>query len=60
MTLRQRIPFKFPAEGEEDDGHIMDEQEQEEVIHQLKIQSDSQNAQYNFLLQIVIALSLVL
>ncbi|THG98824.1 hypothetical protein EW026_g3433 [Hermanssonia centrifuga] len=60
MSLRQRIPFKFPAEGEEDDGHIMDEQEQEEVIHQLKIQSDSQNARYNFLLQIVIALSLVL
>ncbi|EED82316.1 predicted protein [Postia placenta Mad-698-R] len=59
MSLRQRVPFKFSDDGTEDD-HILDEQEQEELIEKLRQQSDAATRQYTALVQIVIALSCLL
>ncbi|THH27033.1 hypothetical protein EUX98_g7148 [Antrodiella citrinella] len=56
MSVRQRVPFKFSEEAVED-GVILDEQEQEELIQDLKKQSDVQNSQYLLLIQTVLALS---
>jgi len=58
MSIRQRIPFHF-SENPEDD-HVLDEQEQEELIESLKSQSFAAASQYMLLGQVVLALSALL
>ncbi|KAI0670767.1 hypothetical protein C8Q78DRAFT_1069514 [Trametes maxima] len=58
-AVRQRIPFRF-TEDEGPEGHILDEQEQEEVIERLRKQSTGSNTVYLIGLQGVIGLSLLL
>ncbi|KAK7681527.1 hypothetical protein QCA50_015259 [Cerrena zonata] len=60
MSVRQRIPFKFSEDTQEEDQHILDEQEQEELIQKLKEESDVHNAQYLMVLQALIGLSSIL
>ncbi|CAL1712586.1 unnamed protein product [Somion occarium] len=60
MSIRQRIPFKFTEDTQDEDIHILDEQEQEELIQKLKEESDARNAQYRLLLQTVLGLSATL
>ncbi|KAJ3553839.1 hypothetical protein NM688_g3404 [Phlebia brevispora] len=57
--LRKRIPFAFSAQEDEDE-RILDEQEQEEVIQDLKERIGKQSNQYALLLQVVTGLSLLL
>ncbi|RPD62382.1 hypothetical protein L226DRAFT_611039 [Lentinus tigrinus ALCF2SS1-7] len=57
-AVRQRVPFRF-SEGEED-LHILDEQEQEEVIEDFRKQNDDSNAVYFMGLQVVLVLSAIL
>ncbi|KAH8104775.1 hypothetical protein BXZ70DRAFT_615670 [Cristinia sonorae] len=56
MSVRQRVPFRFSENGDEN-ARILDEQEQEELLEQLKRKSDENNSQYSFFIRIVIALS---
>ncbi|KAI0648034.1 hypothetical protein C8Q79DRAFT_548549 [Trametes meyenii] len=58
-AVRQRIPFRF-SEDEGSEGHILDEQEQEEVIERLREQSAGSNTVYLIGLQGVIGLSILL
>ncbi|KAI0720457.1 hypothetical protein C8T65DRAFT_735794 [Cerioporus squamosus] len=58
-TVRQRATFRF-SEDDETDVHILDEEEQEEVIEDLRKQNDDSNAVYLMGLQAVLALSLLL
>ncbi|KAI0372190.1 hypothetical protein BV20DRAFT_940340 [Pilatotrama ljubarskyi] len=57
--MRQRIPFRFSEDGEQE-GHIMDEQEQDQVIDRLRQESVSSNTTYLLGLQAVVGLSIVL
>ncbi|KZT73715.1 hypothetical protein DAEQUDRAFT_807930 [Daedalea quercina L-15889] len=59
MSVRQRIPFRF-SENEPEDDHVLDEQEQEELIESLRSQSDTATMQYMLLGQVVLALSALL
>ncbi|KAH9947590.1 hypothetical protein B0H21DRAFT_821752 [Amylocystis lapponica] len=59
MSLRQRIPFRFSDAGDEDD-HVLDEQEQEELVRHLRDQEDTINSQYLLSLLLVIGLSCLL
>ncbi|OSD07193.1 hypothetical protein PYCCODRAFT_1381746 [Trametes coccinea BRFM310] len=58
-AVRQRIPFRF-SEDDEQDEHVLDEQEQEQVIDRLRQESASSNEMYSLGLQAVIGLSLLL
>ncbi|RDX53279.1 hypothetical protein OH76DRAFT_1399166 [Lentinus brumalis] len=58
-TIRQRAPFQF-SEDDDTDVHILDEEEQEEVIEDLRKKNDDSNAVYLMGLQAVLALSLLL
>ncbi|KAI0776572.1 hypothetical protein BD413DRAFT_223949 [Trametes elegans] len=58
-AVRQRVPFRF-SEDEEQDNHVLDEQEQEEVIDRLRRESASSNAIYLIGLQAIIGLSVLL
>ncbi|KAI0754993.1 hypothetical protein C8Q80DRAFT_1142322 [Daedaleopsis nitida] len=58
-AVRQRVPFRFSEDGE-DDGRILDEQEQEEVIGRLRKENEDSNAAYHIALQIVIGLSFII
>ncbi|KZT09118.1 uncharacterized protein LAESUDRAFT_748343 [Laetiporus sulphureus 93-53] len=61
MSLRQRVPFQSSAENEQQgEEHILDDQEQQELIEGLRRQSDAATSQYLFLVQAVIGLSLLL
>ncbi|KZP33688.1 hypothetical protein FIBSPDRAFT_313104 [Athelia psychrophila] len=57
--IRKRTTFKFASESEdaEDEQHILDEQEQDELIEKLKLQSRTQDKVYLYVIQAVIALS---
>ncbi|KAI0335871.1 hypothetical protein GY45DRAFT_1239731 [Cubamyces sp. BRFM 1775] len=57
--IRQRVPFRFSEEGDQDN-HILDEQEQEELIDRLRQASSSSNAIYLWGLQAVVGLSILL
>ncbi|OBZ71542.1 hypothetical protein A0H81_08427 [Grifola frondosa] len=56
MSLRQRIPFRY-FDAEEETERVLDEQEQEELIQDLRRQSDSSNNLYVTLLHVLLALS---
>ncbi|KAK2465318.1 hypothetical protein APHAL10511_002672 [Amanita phalloides] len=56
-TLRQRNPFLF---ADEDDSGVLDEQEQEEVIHQLKARAKATNTQYILAAWLLLSLSAAL
>ncbi|KAI9058389.1 hypothetical protein FKP32DRAFT_1614849 [Trametes sanguinea] len=58
-AVRQRTPFRFSEDDEQDD-HVLDEQEQEKVIDRLRQQSANSNAMYSLGLQTVVGLSLLL
>ncbi|KAH9891673.1 hypothetical protein C8Q73DRAFT_82831 [Cubamyces lactineus] len=58
-AIRQRVPFRFTDEGDQDN-RILDEQEQEELIDRLRQASSSSNAIYLWSLQAVIGLSILL
>ncbi|EIW59236.1 uncharacterized protein TRAVEDRAFT_122460 [Trametes versicolor FP-101664 SS1] len=57
--MRQRVPFRF-SEDEDQEDHILDEQEQEAVIDRLRQTSASSNAIYLLGLQAAIGLSFLL
>ncbi|KAL6304333.1 hypothetical protein BKA93DRAFT_825791 [Sparassis latifolia] len=59
MSVRRRVPFVSSDTAEEDD-HVLDEQEQEELIETLRKQSDASNVHYLILLQITLAFSCML
>ncbi|KAI0712144.1 hypothetical protein C8Q76DRAFT_622003 [Earliella scabrosa] len=58
-AVRQRVPFRF-SEDDEQDGHILDEQEQEELIGRLRQESETSNSIYYMGLQVVLGLSLLI
>ncbi|KAI0632151.1 hypothetical protein C8Q77DRAFT_904600 [Trametes polyzona] len=58
-AMRQRVPFRF-SENDGTEGHVLDEQEQEEVIDSLRQESANSNAVYLAGLQAVVTLSLAL
>ncbi|KAH9922805.1 uncharacterized protein BXZ73DRAFT_91529 [Epithele typhae] len=58
-AVRHRIPFRF-SEDDGQDGPILDEQEQEELIENLRKADESSNLIYHVGLEAVIGLSLVL
>ncbi|KAF8577044.1 hypothetical protein K439DRAFT_587503 [Ramaria rubella] len=51
MSLRQRVPFRFSADNEENDEVVLDEQEQEEIIETLRNENTSFNQHYYKFLQ---------
>ncbi|KAG2153099.1 uncharacterized protein EDB93DRAFT_1136602 [Suillus bovinus] len=60
-ALRRRNPFKYSSEpSESHDTHILDEQEQSELIDNLKSMNAASNSQNRIALQITIALSFLL
>ncbi|KAG1746018.1 uncharacterized protein EDB91DRAFT_1049445 [Suillus paluster] len=60
-ALRRRNPFKYASEySESDDTHIMDEQEQSEIIDDLRSQNATSISHNRTTLQITLALSLLL
>ncbi|KAI0346030.1 hypothetical protein BDW22DRAFT_1370486 [Trametopsis cervina] len=59
MSLRQRSTYRS-SDDDDSNGPILDEQEQEELINDLKEESQTRNTQYQYLLQVFIALSAVL
>ncbi|KAI0087852.1 hypothetical protein BDY19DRAFT_994740 [Irpex rosettiformis] len=59
MSIRQRTTFRFSEDGD-DSGPVLDEQEQEELINDLRQHSEVRNAQYVLLLQVLIAVSVIL
>ncbi|KAG0700143.1 hypothetical protein DFH29DRAFT_648450 [Suillus ampliporus] len=60
-ALRRRNPFKYSSEySESDDTHIMDEQEQSEIIDNLKSRNATSNSHNHTTLQIMLALSFLL
>ncbi|TFY83376.1 hypothetical protein EWM64_g640 [Hericium alpestre] len=56
-SLRQRIPFNFSNDSDGEDTHILDEQEQEELIQRLRAQNYDSNELYLRILSIAVALS---
>ncbi|KAI0354992.1 hypothetical protein OH77DRAFT_1404123 [Trametes cingulata] len=58
-AIRQRVPFRYSEDGEQE-GHVLNEQEQEEVIERLRQESAGSNAAYLVGLQAVIGLSFLL
>jgi len=58
MSLRQRIPFRFD-DGEEDD-HVLDEQEQEELVREFRANAAAATGLCLLGLQVVIGLSCAL
>ncbi|TBU28630.1 hypothetical protein BD311DRAFT_722194 [Dichomitus squalens] len=58
-AVRQRVPFRF-SEDDDLDGHVLDEQEQEEVLDRLRKQNQNSNAVYYTGLQFVVSLSLLI
>ncbi|KIP06203.1 hypothetical protein PHLGIDRAFT_128414 [Phlebiopsis gigantea 11061_1 CR5-6] len=62
MSIRRREPFKFGNDPDalDEQALVLDEQEQEEVIQNLKDKSEHHNTQYIILFQIVIGLSALL
>ncbi|PPR04089.1 hypothetical protein CVT24_010662 [Panaeolus cyanescens] len=59
-SIRQRIPFKFQSDDADADDHILDEQEQEDLIVGMKRVNDEINRQYILSLQVVLGLSTLL
>ncbi|KAH7908044.1 hypothetical protein BJ138DRAFT_1128726 [Hygrophoropsis aurantiaca] len=60
-TLRQRIPFNYPSDSNHSEELlILDDQEQDELIDQLRIQNSTSDQQHKLALQVLIALSSVL
>ncbi|CCM03493.1 uncharacterized protein FIBRA_05627 [Fibroporia radiculosa] len=59
MSLRQRIPFRF-SENDQSDDHILDEQEQEELIESLRRQSRTVASQYVIYAEVILGLSCLL
>ncbi|EIW81068.1 hypothetical protein CONPUDRAFT_82141 [Coniophora puteana RWD-64-598 SS2] len=57
-AVRQRIPYKFAAEPE--DEHILDEQEQEQLVERFRRQNNASNQRHLIGLQIVVTLSCLL
>ncbi|KAI0770278.1 hypothetical protein C8Q74DRAFT_1274495 [Fomes fomentarius] len=57
-AVRQRVPFRF-SEEDQLDGHVLDEQEQEEVLVRLRQESEGSNTVYRIGLQILYGLSLL-
>ncbi|KAI0697904.1 hypothetical protein BC835DRAFT_1336796 [Cytidiella melzeri] len=60
MSLRKRNTFKSSETGDEDQGPILDEQEQEQLINLLKKDSAAKNARYAGLLQGLVGISAIL
>ncbi|RDB17986.1 hypothetical protein Hypma_000746 [Hypsizygus marmoreus] len=60
-TLRRRVPFKSSdLDDAEEDIHILDEQEQENLIQSLKETNITSNKRYLFALRAILVLSLFL
>ncbi|KAG2338466.1 hypothetical protein BDR05DRAFT_691229 [Suillus weaverae] len=60
-ALRRRNPFKYsPEPSESHDTHILDEQEQSELIDKIKSLNATSNSQNRIALQITLALSFLL
>ncbi|KAG1833988.1 hypothetical protein DFJ58DRAFT_222035 [Suillus subalutaceus] len=60
-ALRRRNPFKYSSEpSESHDTHILDEQEQSELIDNIKSLNATSNSQNRIALQITLALSFLL
>ncbi|KAG5636188.1 hypothetical protein H0H81_008894 [Sphagnurus paluster] len=58
-NLRRRIPFKSD-DFEEDENHILDEQEQEAIIQKLRDTNRVSSKRYQAILQVIFGLSVVL
>ncbi|KAH6912608.1 hypothetical protein BKA70DRAFT_1422182 [Coprinopsis sp. MPI-PUGE-AT-0042] len=58
-SLRRRVPFK-QDDDEGNETRILDEQEQEQVVEDLRSRNDSSNAQYRLWLQGLLAISALL
>jgi hypothetical protein len=59
-ALRRRNPFKYSELSESQDTHILDEQEQSELIDNIKSLNATSNNQNRIALQITLALSFLL
>ncbi|KAF8073713.1 hypothetical protein FPV67DRAFT_1410094 [Lyophyllum atratum] len=61
-TIRRRVPFGRSSadDSEEDEKRILDEQEQEALIKQLKATNRASSQRYMLILQVVLVLSFVL
>jgi len=59
MSIRQRVPFRF-SNNEEEDDRILDEQEQEELVQHLKEKAVAASNHYLLGIQVVIGLSCAL
>ncbi|KAG2134367.1 hypothetical protein BD769DRAFT_1353411 [Suillus cothurnatus] len=59
-ALRRRNPFKYSELSESQDTHILDEQEQSELIDNIKSMNATSNNQNRIALQITLALSFLL
>jgi hypothetical protein len=60
-SLRKRVPFKFASEStDQEDDHVLDEQEQEELIASLRDENLASNQHYLLVLQVTVALSCLL
>ncbi|RXW22502.1 hypothetical protein EST38_g3369 [Candolleomyces aberdarensis] len=58
-NLRRRVPFKQSEDELEDQERILDEQEQETVVEKLRTANAHANTQYQFMIQVLLGLSMV-
>ncbi|KIM89228.1 hypothetical protein PILCRDRAFT_813155 [Piloderma croceum F 1598] len=59
-SLRKRMTFKLESESPTEDNHVLDEQEQEDLISGLRDENLASNQQYLLVLQVTVALSCLL
>ncbi|KAF8743733.1 hypothetical protein AX14_000704 [Amanita brunnescens Koide BX004] len=60
MPLRRRNPFSIPDDTSDDELGILDEQEQDELIHNLRTRANATNSQYIIAARLLLFLSAVL
>ncbi|TFK52639.1 hypothetical protein OE88DRAFT_1658001 [Heliocybe sulcata] len=58
-SIRRRLPFAF-ADSQEDDGHVLDDQEQDELIKDLRLRNRQQMHDYTIGLRFLVGLSYLL
>ncbi|KAF8349423.1 hypothetical protein F5887DRAFT_493461 [Amanita rubescens] len=60
MSVRRRNPFLFSDDPSEDNIGVLDEQQQDELIHTLRARANATNSQYTIAARLLLSLSAIL